>query len=200
MGLASIARAVAAGADRSLARALRLRVAAARYARLTAIGDPGGSPELVAESVAAAHAIVAAGLRVIGYTHGWQSPDAAPLRAVGFRASVDSLESADAAIAAGWRVAIALPAGVAVPHRTPGGARVVGCPAQTRPGVVTCNDRCGLCADSPVAIAFIAHGNQAADVGASPAPEPVPFRGGRLAWVPAANNVKTGPIPTAYVV
>lgn len=70
MGYASLLKAVARGADRSLERALRLRHKLARVVRLGAIGDPGSIPARKLEAIA--RKVKAAGLALIGYTHNWR--------------------------------------------------------------------------------------------------------------------------------
>ena len=147
--VASMVRADARGKDYSLSAALANRSVKARAVRLTAIGDVAASPSLVAYAVAAAAVVRAAGLSILGYTHGHGLAHAAPLRGL-LMASCDTLQDADRLTAAGWRVAVKLPPTPPGerPARTtvtPGGRTVVTCPVLVRPDAeLTCN-ACRLC-------------------------------------------------------
>jgi len=167
-GLASMIKALLRGADRSLEAALATRDPDATAARLTAIGDVGATPWLVQMAVYACRRIEVEGLVVIGYTHGWRLPwTTRPLRKW-FRASCNTLSEADEALAAGWKVAVVLPAETdprAKDITTPAGVKVKVCPAFVDPAPgrdrVTCNG-CRLC-DARGAlqvIGFPAHGSQ----------------------------------------
>lgn len=140
----------------SIEDALAKRSPSARFVRFSALGDVSAC---VPDAVDAIAAVRSAGLGVVGYTHGWRDPSAAPLRGQ-LLASCETLTDVDAAVAAGWRASVVLPVG-AGPTKTPAGHHVIVCPA-TRRNDVTCN-RCGLCDGArrgPV-IGFPAHGRQA---------------------------------------
>lgn len=128
----------------TLARALKRRLADARIARVTAIGDPLRANR--AELLASLHLIRRAGLGVVGYTHFWRDEDGEALKRE-LMASCDTPAQADEAIAAGWRATSVLPWGHVEAHGplfvTPAGHRGVVCPAQ-RLERVTCND-CRMC-------------------------------------------------------
>jgi hypothetical protein len=148
--------------------ALQLRSAAARMLRVTSVGDVGRCPELMPPLVAAARD---AGLQLVGYTHHWREPIAAPWRGV-LMASCDGTgpEAAAPALGAGWRAAVAITnadkdtfieahgrAG-----RLPSGHAWLVCPAVVAEGV-TCNT-CRLCDASrpgPVVV-FPRHGSAVA--------------------------------------
>lgn len=167
MGIASMVKAISKGADRSLEEALKNRHPDAKTTRMTALGDAGGTPLLVALALKAAVRIHKEGLGLIGYTHGWRVKHAEPLKAA-FRASCNDLTEVDEALAAGWKATVVLP-GDTDPKskglRTPGGARVLICPALVPPAPgrerVTCN-KCRLChvEAAPQVIGFPAHGSQ----------------------------------------
>jgi hypothetical protein len=94
-----------------------------------------------------------------GYTHAWRRLSPTLFRYI-VRASVQSAEEAEEAIAAGWRVAIVDP-GPAAPDTLIGsrisGQRVVQCPVTTGKSA-SCED-CLLCGrDIPTIIAFPTHG------------------------------------------
>ena len=105
------------------------------------------------------------GSRGFGYTHHTLTPALASLLkdtwALGLHInlSCDSLEQADAAIAAGLHAVTVLPSDeTRIAFDTAGGNRVVACPHE-RAGV-TCR-QCQLCWDRPahVVIGFVAHGS-----------------------------------------
>lgn len=158
---ASIRKAAAAGKPRTLAAALNAASRSARMVRYTAIGDGGRVAPGVADRIVGA--VKAAGLAFVGYTHHWREAQVRDDWRGRLMASVGSLAEADEALAEGWRAAAVVPVDHPARSVTPGGARVVVCPAQlaeARGASVTCND-CRLCDASrpgPV-IAFREHGN-----------------------------------------
>lgn len=134
----------------------------ARFVRLTALGD-------IARIDARSRRrdmqeIRASGFGILAYTHFWREACAADLRRE-VMASCNNPREADEALAAGWIPAAIVPAADGVFYNTPNGAKLIVCPAQRKPDVVTCND-CGLCdRRSPAwnarkvdGVAFIAHG------------------------------------------
>ena len=139
-GHASIRKAVAGGANRSLKRALAMAARAARMVRLGANGDPGALP--VNQLTADIATIRSEGMDAVGFTHLWR--DKPELRGL-LMASCDTAAQADEALDAGWRVAVVLPKD----HQggsftTPKGRRGRVCPAQLSKRV-DCNS-CRLCA------------------------------------------------------
>lgn len=129
-----------AGTDKSnegmlgLLLALKSRVHSAKIVRLGTIGDPAALSRDVLFNIFSI--VEAAGLKLIGYTHGWQTNSGSP--SVEFMkrrvmASCDTLEQADEAIRLGWQVAVTLPADTPVDAKpkTPGGLTVLLCPAMT---------------------------------------------------------------------
>ena len=141
------------------------RVASARFARLTAIGDVYAAPRAEVEEALAV--VAGVGLRPILYTAHWWRQGMQYLSAVGM-ASVVSDGAHRRALSLGWRVARTVAAGDFVravdtgqPVQTEGGD-LTPCPAMVaelehRPAV-TCND-CGLCAQGSTAdVAFATHG------------------------------------------
>ena len=150
-------RAAAAPARYTLTSALTRRVRSARVARIAAVGDPSRVDRV--ELLRAVHQIRDEGLGVVGYTHFWRDAENEHLSRH-LMASCDDLEQADAAHARGWRPAAVLPPGEHGDEptvRTPGGLRLVVCPAQ-RKDHVTCN-ACGFCdAQHPAWRAGKAHG------------------------------------------
>jgi hypothetical protein len=158
---ASIRKAAQRGYDRSLAAALNGARKAAKMVRLSAIGDVGRMARQHADGIV--DTIKAAGFAVVGYTHHWREAQAADSWRGRLMASVGSLAEADEALAQGWRAAAVVSKDHPARSVTPGGARVVVCPAQLaedRGASVTCN-ACRLCDASrpgPV-IAFREHGN-----------------------------------------
>jgi len=149
---------------------LKRRRKTARIARLGAMGDP-------------AHAerdglwgdldkLRSADLQVVSYSHFWREDYAQDLRDV-CMASCETAEDAENAIAMGWKPSLILP----WDHYMTSGRRFylndghdegIVCPAQLKPGAVTCND-CRLCCVShPVwkagrlkAIGFLDHSRRA---------------------------------------
>jgi len=156
-----IQKAAQRGRDKSLAAALNSASRAAKMVRLSAIGDVGRMAREHADAIV--NTIKAAGLSVVGYTHHWREAQAADSWRGRLMASVGSLAEADDALAQGWRAAAVVSKDHPARSVTPGGARVVVCPAQLaedRGASVTCN-ACRLCDASrpgPV-IAFREHGN-----------------------------------------
>ncbi len=146
-----------------MARLARRRRGRARVVRLGALGDPARARRRdIREALSAARTH---GMTVLGYTHAWRTAKARDMRGT-LMASCDTPTQADEALRAGWRPAAIIPAAPAGPiYQTPGGARLLVCPAQRKPDTMTC-DRCAMCSPSaPVwtagridGIAFIPHG------------------------------------------
>ena len=106
-----------------------------RSLRISAHGDASEAPRT---AIALAEAAEAAGVRVIGYSHGWRKAEAQPLRRW-LMASVHTAEEAAEARAMGWRPAIATD--------DPAEARGAGarqCPATREGSEVQC-DVCHAC-------------------------------------------------------
>lgn len=157
MGHASMIKALNRGKDYSLRTALKTAKRSAKMARFGAIGDPGALP--MAYLSKAIKAVRSIGLDVVGYTHHWRvKPDLAGV----FMASCDDVSEVDAALDAGFRVAVVLPWDHKGKFATPNGATGIVCPAmaaEEKGKSVTCND-CRLCDGSkpgPV-IGFPNHG------------------------------------------
>ncbi len=135
-----------------------------RVARLGMLGDPAGSPALVAETLGALPILRAAGIAALGYTHHWRRPYVAPLRGI-LMASCDSPADVIDARAAGWRAALVVGRGAAASGArtldTPIGLGIV-CPAVSRPGVqcTTCPRRmwCGDAHPDLPPVLFPEHG------------------------------------------
>ncbi len=145
----------------TLAAAIKGAARSARMLRLTGIGDIGRSGVAIADSVASEAR--AAGLALVGYTHHWREAGVKAAWRGRLMASTETLADADRAVNEGWRATVIVPADAPRTSSTPGGRKVVVCPAQASDRGVTCNT-CRLCDASkpgPV-IAFRAHGNQAA--------------------------------------
>lgn len=134
----------------------------ARFVRATGLGDLARVDSRTRERDMCE--IRANGFGILGYTHFWREARAAALRGE-LMASCNNPREADEALAAGWIPAAIVPEADGAFYTTPKGAKLVVCPAQRKPGVVTCND-CGLCdRHSPAwdarkvdGVAFIAHG------------------------------------------
>lgn len=141
----------------SLSSALAKRAKSARMVRLSAIGDVGLLGAEVAASVVAT--VKAAGLAIVGYTHHWRNPAAAPWKGQ-LMASCETLTDVDTALSRGWRATVVTPEGLPRSYKTPGGHTVVQCPATLPSVTVKCNE-CRLCdANKPGPIvAFPVHGN-----------------------------------------
>lgn len=117
-----------------LANSLKYRTAAAKIVRLGTIGDPAALSRNVLFQMFAM--VENAGLRMIGYTHGWKTMEnAASVEFMKRRvmASCDTLAQADEATILGWQAAVTLPSSTAIDARpkTPGGRPVLLCPAMT---------------------------------------------------------------------
>jgi hypothetical protein len=117
-----------------LINALKQAVRTARIVRLGSIGDPAALSSYDLRSIFST--VESKGMRVIGYTHGWQTRKDEP--SVEFlkrrvMASCDTLEQADEAVRMGWQVAVTLPSTTPIGARpkTPGGLPVVICPAMS---------------------------------------------------------------------
>lgn len=146
-----------------MTRLARRRRGRARVIRLGALGDPARARRRdIREALSAARTH---GMTVLGYTHAWRTEKARDMMQT-LMASCDTPTQADEALRAGWRPAAIIPAAPDGPiYQTPGGARLLVCPAQRRPDRMTC-DRCAMCSPSaPVwaagridGIAFIPHG------------------------------------------
>lgn len=148
----------------ALARAPR-----ALAARIGALGDP--ARVAVNELAAALVTLRLKGMAIVSYTHFWRSRANEWLQG-SLMASCDTLEEADEALAAGWRPAAVLPSDLpGNTFATPGGARGVVCPAQTK-DAVTC-ETCRMCdPQHPVwasgkveAIGFLEHSRKLAPRG-----------------------------------
>jgi len=161
MGLAAAQKSEAAGTKpHTLEYALENRSPNATAARLGALGDPIALGRVRMAEIS--KMIRATGLAMIAYTHGWKKARWLKRHAM---ASCDTPEQADRAVNAGWKAAVILPDGFAgKTARTPEGKPIVVCPAQQRPGIVTCNTcrkgkapLCDPAAPGPI-IGFIEHG------------------------------------------
>lgn len=114
--------------------ALSSRAMGARIVRLASIGDPASLDRDILFRMF--DMVESAGLKMIGYTHGWRTK--ASEASVEFMkrrvmASCDTLEDVDEARALGWQAAVTLPASTPVDARprTPGGVPIILCPAMT---------------------------------------------------------------------
>jgi hypothetical protein len=147
----------------TLGAALR-KAPRALAARIGAIGDP---TRVAADVLRVSIAILRnAGMAVLAYTHFWRERANAQWSR-DLMASCDSLGEADEALARGWRPTVVLDARhEGATFRTPGGALGFVCPAQRRPGVVTC-ESCRMCdpqhpvwaAGKAQVVGFVEHGN-----------------------------------------
>lgn len=127
--------------------AMRRRHRDARYARMTAIGDPARvDREKLLYSIAY---VLSEGLGILGYSHFWRDAENQELKPF-LMASCRDPKEADAALDMGWRATAIVPAGQykreGARFWTPKGRLGVICPAQTKKGVI-CNT-CGLCANT----------------------------------------------------
>lgn len=144
----------------TLRQVIDLVTRSARLLRVGTVGDPSGLP--VEELRRTIRDAASYGLEVLGYTHGWRLPHMAEFRST-LLASVDNLEEADEAIAAGWRPAVLVPPDAPRVLTTPAGHRVVLCAEQAakRAGghSVTCNT-CRVCVrgHSEAAVGLAYHG------------------------------------------
>lgn len=171
---ASIRRGSTADPERyTLEGAIRRAPRHVHIARFGMLGDPAGSPSLVAETLDAIPILRKHGIAPLGYTHHWRRPYAAPLRGV-LLASCDTPAGALEARAAGWRVALVGARALAQTRprtvETPAGRAIV-CPAVSRPGVqcASCPRRmwCGDADPGLPPIVFPEHGNLSREWGAS---------------------------------
>lgn len=117
-----------------LKNALHRRAAGAKIVRLGTIGDPASLSRDTLHTMF--DMVESAGLKMIGYTHGWRiKADHASVEFMKRRvmASCDTLAQADEARALGWQPAVTLPASTPVDARprTPAGHPVILCPAMT---------------------------------------------------------------------
>jgi hypothetical protein len=101
------------------------------------------SVEYINAQVWACEQLDAVGVKSIGYTHGWNNPDVAPLRKW-FMASCDTVEEVRLARSLGWMTTL-----VVNPKNKPtaedlNGAKLVKCPNQITKGRVKCSS-CMLC-------------------------------------------------------
>lgn len=126
----------------SLSNALAHRHPDARMVRVSAIGDPArANPR---ELFSAKELAKQLGLAFVGYTHFHKEKGAHRLKKL-LMASCDTLEDADAAVKRGWRATAIVPYDFQGKRFiTPAGHTAVICPAQSKPGEITCND-CLLC-------------------------------------------------------
>lgn len=114
--------------------ALSSRAMGARIVRLASIGDPAS---LDRDTLFRMFDMVeSAGLKMIGYTHGWctkASHSSVEFMRRRVMASCDTLVDVDEARALGWQAAVTLSASTPVDARprTPRGAPVIICPAMT---------------------------------------------------------------------
>ncbi len=161
MGHASAIRAYERGTQKySLFDALESRNPNATMARLSGGGDPKSLGRVRMEQID--NTIRSEGLALVVYSNGWNTTEWLKPFAM---ASCHSLEAADEAATQGWRATVVLPDDfTGKTTRTPEGRVVVVCPAQQRPGAVTCNTcragkppLCDATADGPI-IGLIDHG------------------------------------------
>jgi len=129
---------------RSLQSAYGDRKAKARIVRHRVAGDIVGDVDATIEEC---EFVDDAGLINIGYTHHWKSEEAQPLKGY-FRASCNSIEEAEEAIAMGWAVSLTV-YGEGVPKRTKlAGQTAFLCPAkknkEDKSKDINCNS-CTLC-------------------------------------------------------
>lgn len=132
----------------------------ATMVRLGAIGDPAILSVATRDSILGT--LRKAKMALVTYTHFWKIPGVAEVWRGYAMASCESSAEVDRAVAEGWRAAVGVPKDFPRQARTPAGHVVIVCPAQIRPGAVTCNT-CRLCDASkrgPV-IAFRHHGSGA---------------------------------------
>lgn len=126
----------------SFMNALANRASTARMVRVSAIGDPARAKFRDLESAYLLSKQLK--LAFVGYTHFHKEANATKLKKL-LMASCDSMEDADDAVARGWRATTIVPYDFDKKRfETPAGNVAVVCPAQTKPGEITCND-CLLC-------------------------------------------------------
>lgn len=129
---------------RTLSDVIGVRAVKARIARHRVAGDIVGDVDATLNEC---KTIDAAGLINIGYTHHWRSDEAQALKGY-FRASCNSIEEAEEAIAMGWAVSLTV-YGESVPRRTKlAGQTAFLCPAkknkEDKSKDINCNS-CTLC-------------------------------------------------------
>jgi hypothetical protein len=146
---------------KTLADALKKKDKTARVVRHRVAGDIVGD---VPDTIDECKTVEAAGLTNLGYTHAWKESFAAPLKKW-FRASCNTLEELDEALANGWSTTLAVSGNNIPKSLSLANKRAVVCPA--RNGVkgkkdITCNT-CALCAvndkTKDVIVLFEVHGN-----------------------------------------
>lgn len=129
------------GKDYSLTYALANRLASARAVRMSGGGDPSSCDN--AEYLQMEKTVREAGLAWLDYTHFWASKGAW-LKGHAL-ASCDSWDEARDAVSRGWRATVHIPEStLAEKQGVKYGLRYTLCPAQRKPGDITCND-CRLC-------------------------------------------------------
>lgn len=132
------------GGRYSIDYAISHRHPRARCARLGALGDPSRVRRHIFKS--GVKLLRAAGLAVLGYTHFWRGERRNQGLRTDLMASCDTVAQADDALARGWIPAAIVDydpgPGVSI-VLTPGGARLLVCPAMRRSST-TCND-CRMC-------------------------------------------------------
>jgi hypothetical protein len=160
MGQASMFRGYALNPSRyTFKAAMANRSPSARMVRVGAIGDPARASHKTIKSIA--KRVQALGMAFVGYTHHWREKRNSGLKLF-LMASCDNIAQADEAVKAGWRATAIVPWNFAEKRFiTPGGTQAIVCPAQTKPGEITCN-ACRLCdasRETPFrVIAFKSHG------------------------------------------
>jgi len=156
IGVKNMQTAQKKGRNYSLASALYNRLKSARAVRMSGGGDPAACDRV--EYLEMEAAVRAEGLSWLDYTHFWKSTGAW-LRGHAI-ASCDSWAEAREAVSRGWRAAVHVPERMLEERQgVKDGLRYTLCPAQRKPGVITCND-CRLCdATKPACdvIVFINH-------------------------------------------
>ena len=139
------------------------RSIAAKMIRVTSLGDIGRAPEYAGPLVALAAEFK---LALVGYTHHWREPVAAPWKGILLASVEGQMEELLKPAACGWKGALAHPLQVEAfveKHGRAGcllnGETWVLCPAQLKPGEITCND-CRLCEASKPGphVVFAFHG------------------------------------------
>lgn len=126
----------------SFVNAMAERDPTAKMIRVSAIGDPARAS--FRDLFFAKELAKQLGLAFVGYTHFHEERRAARLKGT-LMASCDNIEQADRAVKRGWRATTVVPYDFQGKRfTTPAGNTAVVCPAQTKPGEITCND-CLLC-------------------------------------------------------
>jgi len=141
----------------SLPRVLDKRRQKARFARLSAFGEPlRAKPRR--ELREAVDLILSEGLRILGFTHAWRTERANWPKNY-FRASCEEREQVVQAREEGWRGALVLPFDFEGDTFTlPNGERGRVCRAYRED--INCNT-CGMCAGKIACVGFPDHGPQA---------------------------------------